>query len=47
LQFVCVRRENMEEEKALENYINNKCPNCGSDLKFLPGSKNIKCISCM
>ena len=36
----------MEEEKVLENYIDNKCPNCGSDLKFLPGSKNIKCVSC-
>ena len=29
-----------------EEYINSKCPNCGSELKFLPGTKKIKCISC-
>lgn len=33
----------MTEEKE---YINSKCPNCGSELKFLPGTNKIKCISC-
>ncbi len=39
----------MEEENMntiQEEYINSKCPNCGSELKFLPGTKKIKCVSC-
>ena len=29
-----------------ENYIKNKCPNCGADLKFLPGTNKLKCSNC-
>ena len=29
-----------------QEYINSRCPNCGSDLKFLPGTHSLKCISC-
>ena len=29
-----------------EKYIKNKCPNCGADLKFLPGTNKLKCSNC-
>lgn len=29
-----------------QEYVDSKCPNCGSKLQFLPGSNNVKCISC-
>ena len=29
-----------------EEYINSKCPNCGSTLVFLAGSRQTQCVSC-
>ena len=38
----------MSISNQIENkkYIDSKCLNCGSELKFLPGSKKVECISC-
>ena len=38
--------ENTNDTIKLEEYINSKCPHCGSELKFLPSSKQTKCVSC-
>ena len=38
--------ENTNDTIKLEEYINSKCPNCGSELKFLPSSTQTKCVSC-
>lgn len=38
--------EKANDTIKLEEYINSKCPNCGSELKFLPSSTQTKCVSC-
>lgn len=38
--------ENGNINLKTEDYVNSKCPNCGSELKFLPGTYLLKCISC-
>lgn len=39
----------MEKETIInekQEYIDSKCPNCGSKLRFLPGTKKVICDSC-
>lgn len=38
--------ENSSLIQETQEYVDSKCPNCGSKLKFLPGSSCIQCISC-
>ena len=36
----------MDNNTKNEEYLNSKCPNCGSELKYLPGQMKVKCVSC-
>lgn len=35
-----------QETMETKNKVENKCPNCGSKLVFLPNTSSVKCVSC-